>query len=308
MKLKHIYNIMITINKLTKKYGKKIALHDISLTIKHGDFFSLLGKNGAGKSTLIGILASLIKKDYGDINILNYNLDRDNAYIKQLIGLVPQEYNFNQFETVLEIILNQAGYYGISRKESFLKAKMLLKLLDLWESKDTISMKLSGGMKRRLMLIRSLIHDPKILMLDEPTAGVDIITRHIIWNLLTDINKSGTTIILTTHYFEEIEKLCTNVAIIQNGIITLESNIRTLINDIEIQTYLIETPSANLLLNIKNNNFKIIEKSHNLFEISFSKNIPLNNLLQLLLENNIPIYDIKNQKNNLENLFMTLIK
>lgn len=298
---------MIKINNLTKKYGDKIALNNVSFKIKNGDFFSLFGKNGAGKSTTIGIISSLIKKDTGKIYIDTYDLDKDFLYIRMLIGLVPQEYNFNQFESVIEIIINQAGYYGIQKNKALIKAKEILSLFDLWNKKDTPSIKLSGGMKRRLMIARALIHEPKILILDEPTAGVDIISRRLIWNFLTEMNKNGVTIILTTHYLEEIEKLCKNVAIIDNGNIILETTVKNLLDQVEKQIYLIETNDINKFLQLNNKAIQIIKKTENIVEVSLSKNISLNFLLELIVKKKIIIKNIKNEKNNLEDIFIKFI-
>ncbi|HIH2762350.1 MAG TPA: ABC transporter ATP-binding protein [Candidatus Azoamicus sp.] len=231
---------MIKIDNLNKKYKNLIALNGISFSVEKGSFFSLLGKNGAGKSTTIGIIMSLIKKDSGKIFINNYDMDKDITQIKPLIGFMPQEYNFNQFETVIDIITNQAGFYGIKKSDAIKHADVLLKKFDLWNFKFSISMSLSGGLKRRLMLIRSLIHKPEILILDEPTAGVDIISRRLIWDYLKEINFNGTTIILTSHYLEEIEKLCTDVAIIHKGNIILKTKVSNLINKINDKIFILE--------------------------------------------------------------------
>lgn len=298
---------MIEIINLNKKYEKTIALNNISLKIKKGDFFSLFGKNGAGKSTAIGILSSLIKKDSGTIIIDNYNLDTNMLEIKCLIGIVPQEYNFNQFETVLNIILNQAGYYGISRRYAYQISEKYLKLFNLWDKKHLISMHLSGGMKRCLMIIRALIHEPKILILDEPTAGVDIVLKRIIWNFLKDINKKGTTIILTTHYLEEIKHLCKNVAIINDGKILLQTTVELLLNKFEKKTYIVETKNTDKLDKLTNANLNIKYKDNNKREITFNKNLNLNYLFKILNEKNIIIKNITNQQENLENLFINLI-
>ncbi|HIH2763624.1 MAG TPA: ABC transporter ATP-binding protein [Candidatus Azoamicus sp.] len=236
---------MIKIENLKKKYNNLVALNNISFSVEKGSFFSLLGKNGAGKSTTIGILMSLIKKDSGKIFINNYDMDKDVTKIKQLIGFMPQEYNFNQFETVIDIIINQAGFYGIKKNDSIKYAEILLKKFDLWNFRFSISMSLSGGLKRRLMLIRSLIHNPEILILDEPTAGVDIISRRLIWDYLREINSKGKTIILTSHYLEEIEKLCNQVAIIDKGNILLKTTVTNLINKITDKTFILEIEDDN---------------------------------------------------------------
>lgn len=286
---------MIKIEKLNKKYKKLIALNDISFSVKNGSFFSLLGKNGAGKSTTIGILMSLIKKDSGKIFIKNYDLDKDISKIKNIIGFMPQEYNFNQFETVIDIITNQAGFYGIKKSESINNAYNLLKKFDLWEYRFSTSMSLSGGLKRRLMLIRALIHNPEILILDEPTAGVDIISRRLIWDYLKEINLNGKTIILTSHYLEEIEKLCNDVAIIDNGKILLEISVKDMINKISNKTFLIE---------IEEDKEKKITKQ---IEFSLKKNESLNSNLEKILKQGKEIKNIKSKSNDLEELFIKLI-
>ncbi len=283
---------MIKIENLTKKYQNLIALNDISFSVEKGSFFSLLGKNGAGKSTTIGILMSLIRKDSGKIFIKDYDMDKDAIKIKPLIGFMPQEYNFNQFETVIDIITNQAGFYGIKKKESTKNAERLLKKFDLWQFRFSTSMSLSGGLKRRLMLIRSLIHNPEILILDEPTAGVDIISRRLIWDYLKEININGKTIILTSHYLEEIEKLCKDVVIIDKGNIILKTKVSDLINKITSKTFILEIEDKT--------------HEHREIEILLKKNDSLNNELDLLIKKDIQIKNIKNKTNDLEELFIKL--
>lgn len=283
---------MIKIENLTKKYQNLIALNDISFSVEKGSFFSLLGKNGAGKSTTIGILMSLIRKDSGKIFIKDYDMDKDAIKIKPLIGFMPQEYNFNQFETVIDIITNQAGFYGIKKKESTKNAESLLKKFDLWQFRFSTSMSLSGGLKRRLMLIRSLIHNPEILILDEPTAGVDIISRRLIWDYLKEININGKTIILTSHYLEEIEKLCKDVVIIDKGNIILKTKVSDLINKITSKTFILEIEDKT--------------HEHREIEILLKKNDSLNNELDLLIKKDIQIKNIKNKTNDLEELFIKL--
>ncbi|HIH2763295.1 MAG TPA: ABC transporter ATP-binding protein [Candidatus Azoamicus sp.] len=282
---------MIKIENLKKKYNNFTALNDISFDVKKGNFYSLLGKNGAGKSTTIGILTSLIKKDSGKIFIKNYDFDKNISQIKSLIGFMPQEYNFNQFETVIDIITNQAGFYGIKKCDSMKNADFLLKKFDLCDFKFSTSITLSGGLKRRLMLIRSLIHNPEILILDEPTAGVDIISRRLIWDYLKEININGKTIILTSHYIEEIEKLCTDVAIIDKGNILLKAKIADLTNNINDKTFILDIEEKNITTQI---------------EISLNKNESLNDKLNLLIKKNIQIKNIKSKTNNLEDLFIKL--
>ncbi|OUK32110.1 ABC transporter, partial [Enterococcus faecium] len=208
----------LEINNLKKIYGSGVeALRGIDLSVKEGDFYALLGPNGAGKSTTIGIITSLVNKTSGKVNVFGYDLDKDLVRAKQQIGLVPQEFNFNPFETVQQIVVNQAGYYGVSRKEAMKRSEKYLKQSNLWEKRNVRARMLSGGMKRRLMIARALMHEPRLLILDEPTAGVDIELRREMWEFLRELNENGTTIILTTHYLEEAEMLCRNIGIIQTG-------------------------------------------------------------------------------------------
>ena len=210
----------LTISGLTKTYrGSVHALKGVELSVQEGDFFALLGPNGAGKSTTIGIISSLVNQTSGDVKVFGYDLDKQKEQAKSCIGLVPQEFNFNQFETVLQIVLNQAGYYGVPRNVAHERAEKYLSQLDLWEKRNARARELSGGMKRRLMIARALMHEPKMLILDEPTAGVDIEIRRSMWQFLQEINSQGITIILTTHYLEEAEMLCRNIAIIDKGLI-----------------------------------------------------------------------------------------
>jgi len=289
---------MIKIENLKKSYKNLNILNNVSFGVENGNFFSLLGKNGAGKSTTIGILMSLIKKDSGKIFIKNYDMDNDSEKIKQLIGFMPQEYNFNQFETVAEIILNQAGFYGIKKAEAIKRAEKLLNTFDLWSFRFNTGMSLSGGFKRRLMLVRALIHEPEILILDEPTTGVDIISRRLIWNFLKKINEKGTTIILTSHYLEEIEKLCKNVAIIDKGSILINTTVSKLISKVNNKTFIIEIDDES------KKQETITNKS---IEITIEHNENLNEKLEYLIKKNIKIKNITTKSNNLEELFINLI-
>jgi ABC-2 type transport system ATP-binding protein len=221
----------VEIKDLKKTYKKGTqALKGVSLKIAEGDFFALLGPNGAGKTTLISILSSLANKSEGEVSVFGASLDRENERAKTYIGLVPQEFNFNIFDKCLDIAVNQAGYYGIPRKEALARAEELFKALNLWEKRKDTPQKLSGGMKRRLMIARALIHRPKLLILDEPTAGVDVELRRSMWEYLTSLNESGTTIILTTHYLEEAQQLCKNVAVINHGEIVANESMQSLIS------------------------------------------------------------------------------
>lgn len=221
----------VSISHLRKTYaaGKVEALKDINLTIGEGDFFALLGPNGAGKTTIIGILTGLVNKSGGEAEVFGVSVDKNPTQAKSYIGLVPQEFNFNIFEKVLEIVVTQAGYYGIPRHEALQNAEPILKNLGLWEKRNEISQTLSGGMKRRLLIARALIHKPKLLILDEPTAGVDVELRRSMWKFLRELNAQGTTIILTTHYLEEAEQLCKNVAILKKGEVMLNESMESLL-------------------------------------------------------------------------------
>lgn len=235
----------IEITGLKKTYaGKFEALKGVDLNVAEGDFFALLGPNGAGKSTLIGILASLVIKSAGEVKIIDADIDKDMARAKSYLGLVPQEFNLNIFEPPMQILVNQAGYYGISPAIAKKRAEKYLKDLGIWDKANTPTRMLSGGMKRRLMIARALIHEPKILILDEPTAGVDIELRKLIWTFLTELNQKGTTIILTTHYLEEAESLCRNIAIIDNGKIITHTAMKKLLSKLDQQTYVVDLAKA----------------------------------------------------------------
>ena len=297
----------LLINNLTKTYsnGHK-ALHGIDLEIKHGDFFALLGPNGAGKSTTIGIITSLIKKTSGDIKIYGIDIDKNFVKAKTYIGLVPQEINFNTFEPINEIIINQAGYYGVPRSIAVPEAEKLLRKLGLWDKKDQFSRKLSGGMQRRLMVARALIHKPKLLILDEPTAGADVEVRRLMWDYLKFLNENGTTIILTTHYLEEAENLCKSIAIIDDGKILENSSMKDFLSQLKNETFIIYTENKvsreNKLLG---EDSKIIDD--NTIEISISSDSDINSLIQQLSDQGIKIKTLKNKTNRLEELFMRLV-
>ena len=231
----------LELTELTKTYHNGVkALKGINLTVEAGDFYALLGPNGAGKSTTIGIISSLVNKSSGKVKVFGYDTDTDMVNAKRQLGLVPQEFNFNPFETVLQIVLNQAGYYGVPRKVALERAKTYLTQLDLWEKKDDRARFLSGGMKRRLMIARALMHEPKLLILDEPTAGVDIELRRSMWTFLQHLNAQGTTIILTTHYLEEAEMLCRNIGIIQRGELVENTSMKGLLSKLESETFILD--------------------------------------------------------------------
>ena len=297
----------LVINNLTKTYsnGHK-ALHGIDLDIQHGDFFALLGPNGAGKSTTIGIITSLIKKTSGDISIYGIDIDKNFVKAKTYIGLVPQEINFNTFEPISEIITNQAGYYGVPRNIATPEAEMLLKKLDLWDKKDQFSRNLSGGMQRRLMVARALIHKPKLLILDEPTAGADVEVRRLMWDYLKQLNDSGTTIILTTHYLEEAENLCKNIAIIDDGKILENSSMRTFLSKLKNEKFIFYTEDKIPRdLNLNGHHFSLIDD--NTIEVSVSIDSNINSLIHDLSIKNIKVKSLKNKTGRLEELFMRLV-
>lgn len=297
----------LIINNLTKTYsnGHK-ALHGINLEIPHGDFFALLGPNGAGKSTTIGIITSLIKKTSGDINIYGIDIDKNFVKAKTFIGLVPQEINFNTFEPINEIIINQAGYYGVPREIAVPEAKQLLKKLNLWDKKDQFSRKLSGGMQRRLMVARALIHKPKLLILDEPTAGADVEVRRLMWDYLKQLNDNGTTIILTTHYLEEAENLCKNIAIIDDGKILENSSMRSFLSKLKNEKFILYTENKIPKdLNLNGHNFNLIDD--NTLEVSISTESNINSLIQDLSKKDIKVKSLKNKTGRLEELFMRLV-
>ena len=303
----------LEIENLTKTYHNKNtskaieALKGINFTVKHGDFFALLGPNGAGKSTTIGIIASLVNKTSGKIKVFGIDTDQDWSRAKSYIGVVPQEINFNQFETIEDVVLNQAGYFGISRTKAKPLAQKYLKQLDLWDRRHSNGLSLSGGMKRRVMIVRALIHEPKLLILDEPTAGVDIELRRSLWDFITKINSEGTSIILTTHYLEEAENLCKNIAIINHGNIIINSDLKSFLQQLDKEYFLLFTKDP-LENNIKIDNYKFkIVDSHTL-EIEIPKNDSLNPLFSTLSANNITVTSMKNKSNRLEELFFSLTK
>ncbi|GAB4426432.1 MAG: ABC transporter ATP-binding protein [Turneriella sp.] len=281
------------------------ALKGIDLTIGKGDFFALLGPNGAGKSTLIGILASLVMKSSGTCRIMGVDIDKDMQRAKSHLGLVPQEFNLNIFEPPMQILINQAGYYGITPKSARLRAEKYLTQLGIIDKAQTPTRMLSGGMKRRLMIARALIHEPAILILDEPTAGVDIELRKLIWNFLTELNASGTTIILTTHYLEEAENLCRNIAIIDQGRIIAHTQMKKLLARLNQQTYVIELVKP-LKTPPRLQKFRPVRKDDYTLEITVSGGQPLNALFSAFSAKKIAIRSIREKTNRLEQLFLEL--
>ncbi|RUR04629.1 ABC transporter ATP-binding protein [Legionella sp. km772] len=298
----------LEINQLSKTYANGIkAVNNIDLKVKSGDFFALLGANGAGKSTTIGLITSLVSKSAGSIKIHGFDLERQTTEAKSCLGLVPQEINLSIFETGEQILLNQAGYYGVPRRHAQSRADDLLKRLGLWEKRHSIVRHLSGGMKRRLMIARALIHQPQVLILDEPTAGVDIEIRRSMWEFLTETNAQGTTIILTTHYLEEAEQLCKNIAIIDKGSIIKNTSMKTLLNSLTHQTFIFNTENTlDVLPEMELFKTQLIDA--NSFELQVSNKLSLNDIFAVLNQHGIKIHSMRNKTNRLEELFMDLIK
>ena len=297
----------LEIKQLKKTYDNgQIALRGIDLHVEEGDFFALLGPNGAGKSTTIGIISSLVNKTAGEISIFDYNLDTHLSDAKSCLGIVPQELNFSLFETSIEVVLNQAGYYGINRKLAMKRAELYLKLLDLWERRNNISRTLSGGFKRRLMIARALIHEPRILILDEPTAGVDVELRRSMWEFLRQLNNNGTTIVLTTHYLEEAENLCKNIAIIDNGAIIEHSSMKQLLGKLNVETFIMELEhTIDILPPNEQYHLRLVDPT--CVEVELEKEQNINNLIDFLSENNIGVRSMRSKSNRLEELFIRLL-
>jgi ABC-2 type transport system ATP-binding protein len=296
----------LEIKNLTKIYGNDVhALKGIDLNVERGDFFALLGPNGAGKSTTIGIVSSLVTKNEGSISICGVDIDENFPLAKSKLGVVNQEFNFSQFEKVQDVIMGQAGYYGVDPKTAAEKTEHYLKKLGIWDKRDVFIRELSGGQKRRVMIIKALIHEPELLILDEPTAGVDIELRRGLWDFLIEINNTGTTIILTTHYLEEAENLCRNIAIIDNGIIIENTKMDSLLQQLENQIFTIET-EKDLPSDLKIEGFKINVDGSRKLSVVIPKDVALNELFANETFKELKINNIKNQTNRLEELFINL--
>ncbi|MEB0206397.1 ABC transporter ATP-binding protein [Pseudomonas sp. CCC3.1] len=298
----------LSIRQLTKTYGNGFqALSGIDLDVAEGDFFALLGPNGAGKSTTIGILSTLVNKTSGTVNIFGHDLDRNPAALKRSIGVVPQEFNFNQFEKTFDIVVTQAGYYGIPAKIAKERAEKYLTQLGLWDKRDTPSRSLSGGMKRRLMIARALVHEPRLLILDEPTAGVDIELRRSMWTFLTELNEQGTTIILTTHYLEEAEQLCRNIGIIDHGTIVENTSMRQLLGQLHVETFLLDLKNplavAPQLIGYPS---QLLDGST--LEVQVDKAVGITGLFTQLAAQHIEVVSLRNKTNRLEELFVSLVE
>lgn len=298
----------LAISQLSKTYnGNFQALKGISLTVKQGDFFALLGPNGAGKSTTIGIICSLVLKTSGTVSIFGCDIDTDFSQAKQYVGVVPQEFNFNQFEKPIDILVNQAGYFGIPREIAVERAEKYLRQLGLWEKSHAPSRALSGGMKRRLMIARALIHEPKLLVLDEPTAGVDIELRRSMWDFLRQINAQGTTIILTTHYLEEAESLCRNVAIIDHGQIVKNTSIKELLQQLNKELFVLDIREE-ITATPEIAGYPITLVDGHTLEVEVEKSQSINQLFAVLSERGIHVLSMRNKTNRLEELFIKMVE
>jgi ABC-2 type transport system ATP-binding protein len=297
----------LEIKQLYKTYDNgHVALRGINLDVKEGDFFALLGPNGAGKSTTIGIICSLVKKTKGQISIFNYDLETQLSDAKSCLGIVPQEINFSLFESNIEVVLNQAGYYGINRQLAMHRAEKYMRPLDLWDRREDNTRTLSGGFKRRLMIARALIHEPRILILDEPTAGVDVELRRSMWNFLRQLNDNGTTIVLTTHYLEEAESLCKNIAIIDNGEIIEHSSMKQLLKKLNVETFVLELEhSIENLPTHEDYGLRLVDPM--CIEAELKTEQTVNNLFSFFSSNNIGIRSMRSKSNRLEELFIRLL-
>lgn len=299
----------LSIQNLSKTYNNGFsALKNVSLTVPQGGFFALLGPNGAGKSTMIGIISSLFKPTNGSVHIFGTDLLANPSVAKQYLGVVPQEFNFNQFEKVQDILITQAGYFGISAKEAKPRAERLLKALGLWDKRNNMSRELSGGMKRRLMIARALIHKPKLLILDEPTAGVDIELRRSMWEFMQQINiEENTTIILTTHYLEEAEQLCKRIAILDHGEIRIDTEMKDLLAQLSVETFVLDLTKPLTQPLVIDKVTEIAQPDALTLEVTLSEGESLNGVFEQLTKLGIEVGSMRNKSNRLEELFMRLV-
>ena len=292
---------------LVKTYPTGVkAVQGINLTVEQGDFYALLGHNGAGKSTTIGIISALVNKTSGQVKVFGYDLDSNKATLKQQIGLVPQEFNFNQFERVIDVLVQQAGFYGINKSEALKRAEIWLKKLNLWEKRTHLTRELSGGMKRRVMIARALMHEPKLLILDEPTAGVDIELRRSLWQFLRELNEQGTTVILTTHYLEEAENLCRHIGIIQHGQLIENTTMKARLATLENEFFVLDVQK-----NVENRPLVIDGYAHrwldeNTLEVEVKRQQGLNKLFEQFSQQGIEVLSMRNRANRLEELFINM--
>jgi ABC-2 type transport system ATP-binding protein len=297
----------LQVDNLKKTYANGVeALKGVSLNVEEGDFFALLGPNGAGKSTLIGIISSLVNASSGEVKVFDTSVQGQRSRAMSHIGLVPQELNFNQFERPLEIIVNQAGYYGIGRKVALQRAEKYLRQLQLWDKHDKPSRMLSGGMKRRLMIARAMVNEPRLLILDEPTAGVDIEIRRSMWEFIREINENGTTVILTTHYLEEAEELCRNIAIIDHGEIVQNTNMKSLLATLDVETFVLDVREP-LSVAPQIDGVQIKLRDEFTLEASLPKQKSLNALFSALDSSGVRVLSMRNKANRLEELFLRLV-
>ncbi len=297
----------LSIKDLRKTYNEKFeALKGISLDVMPGDFFAMLGPNGAGKSTTIGIISSLVRKTSGLVEVFGKNIDTDFSVAKKYLGVVPQEFNFSMFEKVEDIVLQQAGYYGLPGKQALAQTEKYLKQLSLWDKRQTPARMLSGGMKRRLMIARALVHEPRLLILDEPTAGVDIELRRSMWDFLREINSAGTTIILTTHYLEEAESLCRNIAIIDQGTIVQNTSIKNLLQQLNQEVFIFDV-KGNLERVPVLDDHHVAQIDDHSFEVEVEKGQSLNGVFSQLTAQQIEIVSMRNKANRLEELFVAMV-
>ncbi len=297
----------LEISGLKKTYqGGVEALKGIDLTVRQGDFFALLGPNGAGKSTTIGVISSLVNKSAGKVKVFGYDIDSDLEQAKAQLGLVPQEFNFSQFEKVIQIVTHQAGFYGVPKAEAKIRAEKYLRQLDLWDKRDMAARTLSGGMKRRLMIARALMHEPKLLILDEPTAGVDIEIRRSMWSFLKDLNEQGVTIILTTHYLEEAEMLCRNIGIIDKGRLIENTSMKSLLGKLGRETFLLDLVPGSTVPALPEFNGRM--QDENTLEVELEKSQSLNSLFEQLSAQGVKVLSMRNKANRLEELFVNLVE
>ncbi len=296
----------LEINNLKKTYANGVqALNGISFSVEEGAFFALLGPNGAGKSTTIGIVSTLVNKTAGQIKIFDHDMSDDLLLAKRNIGLVPQEFNFSTFDKVIDVVCNQAGYYGVPRKVAKVRAEYYLKKLGLWEKRNHQTVALSGGLKRRLMIVRALIHEPKLLILDEPTAGVDIELRRTMWDFLQEINQKGTTVILTTHYLEEAESLCENITIIDQGNIVVNTDKKSLLRQLNTETFILDLDVSMTVAPILEKYSCTLIDEHSL-AVNVKREQSLNQLFAELGQQGITITSLRNKSNRLEEMFLDL--
>ncbi|OUS23764.1 ABC transporter [Gammaproteobacteria bacterium 45_16_T64] len=298
----------LVVKDLNKVYkGGFQALKGISFQVEQGDFMALLGPNGAGKSTTIGIISSLVNKSSGSVEIMGVDIDKDFSLAKKFVGVVPQEFNFNQFEKVADIVRTQAGYFGIDKDIASERAEKYLKLLGLWGKRDEVSRNLSGGMKRRLMIARAMVHEPALLILDEPTAGVDIELRRSMWDFLVEINKQGTTIILTTHYLEEAEQLCRNIAIIDNGEIVENTDMKSLLRKLDSETFVLDlAKDIEELPELAGYAFRLVD-AHTV-EVDVAKSQTLTPVFAVFSDSGVEVKSMRNKTNRLEELFVSIVE